>query len=127
MGFSSIALYNVVGSSNSSVNLPFSSSGSQSYRCSGTCPFVTVDTFQLVAMGGNYTITGLSAVNNTNGSSVIASFSGLTNNQVISNGQPVTFNLRSSYTRGSTVNLRYSFTIVETQQTFTYDVSLTSN
>jgi len=78
-------------------------------------------------MGGNYTITGLSAVNNTNGSSVIASFSGLTNNQVISNGQPVTFNLRSSYTRGSTVNLRYSFTIVETQQTFTYDVSLTSN
>lgn len=124
----SITLYSVLSGSDWLETLPYSSSGSTSKSCLGSCPSgVTVDTFKLVATGRNYTISGLSAENVSTGSSVVPSFSGLANNQVISSGQTVTFNLQSGLTGGTTVNLRYSFTISETGQTFTYNVGLRTN
>jgi hypothetical protein len=109
-------------------SLPYSASANQNASCLGTCSAgVTVGTFKLVASGGSFTIVGLSAVNLSSGSSVIPSFSGLVNNQVISSGQAVTFNLISGLTGGATVNMRYSFTILETRQTFIYNVGLKTN
>lgn len=94
----------------------------------GGCPTgVTVDQFKLVATGGSFTIEDLSAVNLTNGSTVTASFGGLSDGMAILNGQTVNFTLQSGFTRGQNVNLRYSFTIKETGAKFSYTVELRTN
>lgn len=93
----------------------------------GCATTVTVDQFKLVANGGSFTIEDLSAVNLTTGSTVAASFSGLTDGMVIYSGQTANFTLESGFTRGQSVNLRYSFTIKETGAKFSYTVELKTN
>lgn len=83
---------------------------------------MTVETYKLVATGASYTIINLEAVNLTNGSGIEPSFNGLRNGQTINSGETLEFNLQSPFTRNRTVNLRYSFTIKETGDRFTYNV-----
>ena len=111
-------------------NLPYSSNAtaSASVSCTGGCPTAyTVATFELTAAGQRYTINGVAATNLTVGSSITPTFSGLGNSQSIDAGQTVQFKLISPFTGGRAVNLRYTFNIVETNQTFTYAVTLTTN
>jgi hypothetical protein len=119
------------GGSDTVVSMPFatSSSASASVQCVGNgCATVyDVDTFRLRATGQSYTITNLTATNLTAGSSVVPLFSGLSNGQTIADGSTVTFKLQSPFTRGSTVNLRYAFTVQETGATFGYTVQLRTN
>jgi chitinase len=119
------------GGSDTVVSMPFSttSSASASIQCVGNgCATVyDVDTFRLRASGQNYTITNLTATNLAAGSSIVPLFSGLSNGQTIIDGSTVTFKLQSPFTRGSTVNLRYAFTIQETGVTFVYTVQLRTN
>jgi hypothetical protein len=130
-----IQLYSVsdgfFGGGETLTSLPYTSSSSQSKSSvcvgSGCATDVTVATFRLAAVGGNFTITGLTAVNQTTGSNVVPSFTGLTQNQAIGAGTSSTFELRSPFTRGATVNLRYSFTLQETGQQFDYAVQLRTN
>jgi len=111
--------------------LPYSvaSSASGSSTCIGSsCPTVyTIDAFKLRASGQSYTITNLKATNTTTGSSITPLFSGLSNGQIITDGQTVAFNLQSAFTRGSIVNLNYSFTVQETGATFSYTIQLQTN
>ena len=107
-----------------------SSSAQSNSTCSGSgCPTRhTVAQFKLAASAGrSYTVTNLSAVNLTTGSAVVASFTGLSNGQVIAAGQSASFDLVSDFTRGATVQLRYQFTVLETGDTFQYDVNLKTN
>lgn len=110
--------------------LPYStvSSASASVTCVGSCSNVyDVASYNLAASGKSYTITNLQATNLTTGSTVVPTFSGLTNGQSIAAGQSVTFKLQSTYTSGSTVNLKYSFVVQETGDTFSYTVQLRTN
>ncbi|RRD41392.1 hypothetical protein EII18_09720 [Comamonadaceae bacterium OH3737_COT-264] len=129
-----ITLYSMSGLFSSAENpesWPYSTNsvhnGSSVCSGSGCASTYEVATYKLVAQGRDFTITNLSAVNLATGSPVAASFDGLRNNQVISAGRSVKFSLRSSFTRNETVSLRYSFTIKETGDTFTYDVALRTN
>ncbi len=130
----SITLYRTEGFLNTSdieVGLPYSSGGTAnaSYQCTGLgCSSnYPVAKFKLVSGAGDYTVVDLSAVNKTAGSSVVASFTGLSNGQLIANGATVPFTLESSFTKGKTVNLEYRFKIKETGDLFTYNVQLTTN
>lgn len=113
------------------VALPYATTAtaSASVTCIGSvCPSsYNVATFKLRASGRSYSVGNLTAVNTTTGSSVIPVFSGLSNGQVIADGETASFTLQSPFTSGATVNLVYSFTIVETAQTFSYTVRLTTN
>lgn len=110
---------------------PYSVNGSISAnsQCAGNgCPTVfTIDSFKLRAVGQSYTITNLQATNATIGSSIAPLFSGLVNGQTISAGQTVIFSLQSPFTRGSIVNLNYSFTVQETGASFSYTTQLQTN
>lgn len=99
---------------------------SASINCVGTsCKTVyDIASFQLRTTGKNFTVTGLKATNTTPGSTIAPLFSGLTNGQIIANGQTATFTLQSPFTRGATVNLNYSFTVQETGATFNHSVQL---
>jgi len=130
----SVTLYQTVGSLStldSEVGLPYSSSGtvSASYQCigSGCSSNYPIAAFKLVSGSGDYTVVDISAVNKTDGASVVASFVGLSNGQLIANGATVPFTLESSFTQGKTVNLEYKFKIKETGDLFTYNVQLTTN
>lgn len=116
--------------SESLVSLPYASSGAHSatIMCvgSGCETTYSVGKFKLVAAGQNYTITNLVA-ENLSGSAIQPLFTGLANNQVITAGQSVVFELRSPFTGGRTVNLRYRFTIKETGETFNATVTLQTN
>ncbi|MET3124310.1 chitinase [Oxalobacteraceae bacterium GrIS 2.11] len=113
------------------LSLPYTSSGSSSASvlCSGSgcATSYNVGTFELIASGQNYTITNLTAVNTTTGSTLVPFFTGLTNGQIIGSRQTVTFSLQSPFTGGNTVNLIYSFTVQETGATFSYAVQLKTN
>ena len=87
--------------------------------------YATVDTFTLKAIGRNFTINNLSAVDSTG--RVVPYFDGLSDGQTITAGTSVTFSLRSPLTRNNTVDLSYKFTVAETTNTFTYNVSLRTN
>lgn len=119
------------GDSSTLLSLPYSGSGATSATvlCSGTgCDTsYNIGTFQLIASGHSYTITNITAINTTTGSSFIPFFTGLSSGQTIASGQTVTFSLQSPFTRGSTVNLIYSFTVKETGNTFSYAVQLQTN
>jgi uncharacterized protein involved in type VI secretion and phage assembly len=112
--------------------LPYSASAnvSATVSCvgSGCTTYYKVGTFKLTASAGrSFTITNLTASNLTAGSLITPTFGNLTINQVIAAGQSVSFELRSPFTNGQTVNLRYSFTVQETGQTFSYSVGLRTN
>lgn len=113
------------------LTFPYTTSASMqvSQSCTGTgcSATVTVDKFKITANGGSFTVQDVSAVNLTNGSTVSASFAGLNNGTVVSNGQSLSFSLESGFTRGQSVNLRYSFTIKETGDQFSYTVALKTN
>ena len=104
---------------------PYSRNRTQTATVVGP-PAVTVATFKLVAQGGSFTIQNLSAEPSTS-AIYVPSFSGLANGQVIATGQPVTFSLQSTFTRGSQVGYQYRFAVAETGATFSYDVRLTTN
>ena len=87
--------------------------------------YATVDTFTLKAIGTDFTVKDLSAVDSTG--RVVPYFSGLSGGQTITAGSSVTFSLRSPLTRNNTVNLSYRFTVAETTNTFTYNVTLRTN
>jgi len=131
----SIQLYSVstglLGGSETLQSLPYANVAkiSSSSTCvGGGCPTdYTVDTFRPVASGSSYTISNLSAVNQTTGSTILPSFSGISSNLVITAGASVTFRLKSAFTGNSSVNLRYQFRILETGQTFSYSVQLRTN
>lgn len=132
----SLSLYSVGGGlfnqTETLVRWPYASSGAYSANvtCVGTGCETTysVGKYKLVASGGqSYTITNLSAQNLTTGSTIQPLFAGLLDNQVIASGQGVVFELRSPFTKGSTINLRYRFTIKETGQTFDVTANLRTN
>ncbi|MCF8167199.1 MAG: PKD domain-containing protein [Rhodoferax sp.] len=106
-----------------------SSNASASVTCTGSLCATTydVDSFKLKASGQNFTVTNLTATNRTVGSTVIPSFVGLTNNQIISDGSVVSFKLQSPFTNNVAVTLNYSFTVLETGKTFNYTVILKTN
>ncbi|WP_192930019.1 PKD domain-containing protein [Sphingomonas sp. NIC1] len=113
------------------LKLPYTTSAAvqKSVSCTGTgcATGVTIDKFSFTATGGSFTIQNATAVNLTTGSSVAASFTGLSNGTVIQSGQTVNFSLLSDFTRGQSVNLRYEFTIKETGDKFSYTVELRTN
>jgi hypothetical protein len=89
----------------------------------------TLASFKLTAFGANYTISNLSVTSSSG--AVIPSFENLSNGLTITNGNQVSFSLKSSSTSGATVNVSYSFTITEAVtgavKTFSYSASLTTN
>lgn len=119
------------GGNSTAISWPYSSSGiaNANVSCigSGCSLYYKVDSFQLVAIGRNYTINNMQAVNLTSGSKIQPFFDGLSNGQVIEAGKTVAFKLQSPLTGGATVTLRYSFTILETGDIFNYDVQLKTN
>lgn len=74
----------------------------------------TLASFGLRAVGQDFTIVN---VNAASFSTATVSFAGLTESQVISGGDGVSFSLISSPTRG-TVSMDYSFEVLETGDTF---------
>jgi len=106
-----------------------SSSASANVACVGSnCASVyDVAKYKLSAAGQSYTISNLQAINLTNGSAITPLFSGLVNGQIIANGTTATFKLQSPFTLGATVNLKYSFTVLETGNSFSYTVQLRTN
>jgi len=110
---------------------PFATAGSASASVScvgaGCATVYDVATFKLRASGQSFTIANLEAINLTSGSPIAPLFSGLSNGQTITDGQTVTFKLQSPFTKGNTVNLKYSFTIKETGDTFSYTAQLKTN
>jgi len=105
------------------------SSASANVACVGSnCASVyDVATYRLSAAGQSYTISNLQAINLTNGSAITPRFSGLVNGQIIANGTTATFKLQSPFTLGATVNLKYSFTVLETGNNFSHTVQLRTN
>ena len=90
---------------------------------SGCATVYDVATFKLRATGRSFTITNLRAAS----SSVIPVFSGISNGQIIQDGQTVTFKLLSPFTRGATASITYGFSVLETGQSFEYVVQLRTN
>ncbi|MDR2329098.1 MAG: hypothetical protein LBE58_05850, partial [Comamonas sp.] len=116
--------------SGQALSWPYTASSeiSASVACVGACDNTyKIAQYKLKVNGADYTIADLKATNLTTGSSVKASFEGLTEGQVVASDKPVSFALRSAYTNGKTVNLKFSFTIKETGQSFTYTSSFKTN
>ena len=112
------------------LTLPYSTNAAANANtiCVGSCPTTyTVDSLKLSATGQTYTIVNLQASNLTTGSKITPLFSGLVNGQTILAGQVVAFSLQSPFTLGANVNLKYSFTVQETGDTFSYIVLLHTN
>ena len=91
------------------------------------CADFTVASFQLQGTGRPFTIANLAAVNLTENTSVTASIAGLKNGQIIPSGQAVAFQLIAQATSGQTIDLLYTFSIVETGNVFSYTVRLKTN
>ena len=132
----SLSLYKIsdsfFGSGETLLALPYSASSNTSSTnlCAGNgcATFYKIGTFKLTASAGrNYTITNVLASNLTSGSLIKPTFGNLESDQLINAGQSVIFELRSPFTNGQNVNLRYSFTVQETGQTFSYSVGYRSN
>ena len=96
---------------------PYSSSATYSVTTSEqNC---TLRSFRLEASGGDFTMIKVSATSSD--PAVTASFSGLKESQIVSDGGSANFSLMSSDT-GGVVTANYSFQVLETGDTF--DVSL---
>ncbi|MEG3165525.1 PKD domain-containing protein [Sphingomonas sp. PB2P19] len=125
-----LALYTTDSFTNESrlAKLPYTAAENTSLICLGTnCTPYTIGKFSLAAGGGDFTIQDVKAENLTPGSSVAVSIRNLKNGAVVSAGQVVGFELTSGLTRGQRVKLRYSFSIKETGDTFSYSITLTTN
>lgn len=113
------------------LSLPYSTSSmmSASVNCigSGCASTYKVGEFKLKASGQSFTIVNLQAINNNSFLPITPFFDGLVNNQKIDDGQSVSFSLHSPFTGGQYANLTYSFTILETGETFNYTVQLKTN
>ncbi len=117
-------LYSPERSGDIPLSLPFSGSAKlASMACINSSCQGAFAAYKLVASGKNFTITNLVADNLTAGALGRPQFRGLVDGQVIQSGQSVGFELISSFIRGSTLNLRYSFTIKETGETFNVSVN----
>ena len=103
-------------------SLPYSSSGSASI--STTAANCKVGEFRLSAEDGDFVITDLSAVTATGNFTV--AFAGLSNDQTISDGSTVDFDLISSNSSGSR-NVEWTFTVQETGATFKVARTLNCN
>ncbi len=77
---------------------------------------VAVQTFRLQAVGSDFTVTALSAVDQLG---VVTPFFDGLEEGVIAAGEEVTFSLSSPLTGGEVASLVFTFTIEETGQTFT--------
>lgn len=103
-------------------SLPYNSSGSAAI--STTAANCTVGQFRLSAEGGDFIITDVSATATSNDFEV--AFSGLSNNQTVSSGNTVDFDLISSNS-GGTKNVEWTFTVQETGATFRVARALNCN
>lgn len=103
-------------------SLPYNSSGSAAI--STTAANCTVGQFRLSAEGGDFIITDVSATATPNDFEV--AFSGLSNNQTVSSGNTVDFDLISSNS-GGTKNVEWTFTVQETGATFRVARALNCN
>ena len=103
-------------------SLPYNSSGSATI--STTAANCTVGEFRLSAEDGDFVITDLSAAATT-GSFTVA-FAGLSNDQTISDGSTVDFDLISSNSSG-TRSVEWTFTVQETGANFRVARSLNCN
>ncbi len=103
-------------------SLPYNSSGSAAI--STTAANCTVGEFRLSAEDGDFVITDLSAAATT-GSFTVA-FAGLSNDQTISDGSTVDFDLISSNSSG-TRSVEWTFTVQETGATFRVARNLNCN
>ena len=103
-------------------SLPYNSSGSAAI--STTAANCTVGEFRLSAEDGDFVITDLSAAATT-GSFTVA-FAGLSNDQTISDGSTVDFDLISSNSSG-TRSVEWTFTVQETGANFRVARSLNCN
>lgn len=110
------------------VTWPYTTTLTTTASCAENCgtSYKLAD-YKLVANGSDYTITDLKVENLTTDSTIRPSFDGLKDGQVVTTGQPLTFALRSTYTDGAAAKLRYSFSIKETGQKFSYTVTLKTN
>ena len=87
---------------------------------------VTVDAYQIVALGGDLTIINLIAENETN--DLVPFFDGdISEGFILEDGEVADFGLVSPLTGGDRIQLRFSFEIQETGQVFTSSYLLTSN
>jgi hypothetical protein len=85
----------------------------------------TIETFRLVAQGGNLTVINLLAVNDTN--DLEPFFTNLAEGLVLSDGVTIEFDVKIASTGGEAVQLTYSFEIAETGQIFSSSYLFTSN
>ena len=85
----------------------------------------TIDSFKMIAVDGQFTIVNVEAVNKTSG--IQPYFVGIDENDILSNGEEVSFELVSPLTGGATVELEFTFEILETGNTFSSRVVLTTN
>lgn len=104
--------------------LPYNTSGVTNSTILGAST-IEIAKFKLVASGSDFTITSLSAINETNATTPF--FKDLADEQLIKDGTEIEFSLVSPLTNGATVTLVFSFTIKETLETFQYRVTLTTN
>lgn len=115
----------------SAVAMPYSISGADTatINCVGNeCATVfDIASFKLRATGQSFTITNLTSNSSMVGSSMVPTFGGLTNGQIIADGTVVSFKLRSPIACNSVVTLNYFFTVLETGKTFGYTRTLRAN
>ncbi|MEQ9131894.1 MAG: PKD domain-containing protein [Salinisphaeraceae bacterium] len=103
--------------------LPYSATGSRLIPTNA--PSVELRRYKLVAVGGDYTVTNVKAVDVN--MVVSPRFSGLQEQQVIRSGEEVIFTLNTPPTDGSIAQLVFSFTVAETGDTFQEQIQLQTN
>lgn len=103
-------------------SLPYNSSGTT--IISTTAANCTVGQFRLTAEDGDFVITDVSAVASSNDFNV--SFTGLSNDRMVVDGDTVDFSLISSNSRGSKT-VEWTFTVQETEATFRVARTLNCN
>jgi len=116
-----------IGGTFNEVALPYSSSTTSSTTVSGIPAPTTysLDTFKFAAQGQDFTIVNLTETDNS--SQVVPFFDGISDGDTVAEDTEVTFELVSPLTGGATVNLNFSFEILETGETFSASYVFTSN
>uniref|UniRef100_UPI002632F591 hypothetical protein n=1 Tax=uncultured Marinobacter sp. TaxID=187379 RepID=UPI002632F591 len=109
------------------VAMPYFSSSSVSTSVTGVPAPTTysLDTFKLTAQGQDFTIVNLVSTDNT--SQVTPFFAGLSEGVTVAEDTELEFELISPLTRGATVDLNFSFEVLETGETFSASYVFSSN
>lgn len=116
----------LAGQTETKVGLPYAANAAMQKSCTGACTAnFTVDTFKVAAVGSNFTMRNVTAIDSTG--SVVPAIVGLVSGQVIAAGSSATFSLVSPRTNGKTAKLTYKFFVAETGQSFIYNADFTSN